>query len=322
MRAGAFCKFMLASAVMVLLAACGGGDGRGMSFIPAPPATPAPAPAPAPAAAGNVVIFRQPPVGQFASTGVWTNLYSATLSENGRFTGIESQATAQPSIRYTADGLYEVKLPGEDYLKLAHSPAIANPPPDDPFLILQPDLSRKFTLDHSQSGFRYSAMGTWSRPDLDFGFTTDSGILAFGVPTASGSVPLAGTATYEGVVAGLTDAKFLDAPTNSWSLRPAGGSVTLNFGFANGSLGGEMSLFVNGDFDPINVGRFAFTQTVFSRGSTGYSGSFATNLQGFNFFSGSFTGPNADETIGSWAVPFQMNGESHQAIGAWMARHQ
>jgi len=133
-------------------------------------------------------------------------------------------------------------------------------------------------------------------------------------------VPLSGTASYQGVVSGLTDAKTFDSPSNSWLLLPAGGTVGLNFDFASGSLSGQMALSVSGGMNPISVGNFTFAQTVFSRGSTSYSGKFDTSLPGFNFFNGSFTGPHAEETIGDWAVPFTLDGQNHQAIGAWIAK--
>jgi hypothetical protein len=70
---------------------------------------------------------------------------------------------------------------------------------------------------------------------------------------------------------------------------------------------------------------------MFSRGSTTYSGRFDTPVVGQNFFLGRFTGPGAEETIGSWALPFlfdkggefvKPDGQVHQAFGAWMARKQ
>jgi hypothetical protein len=43
---------------------------------------------------------------------------------------------------------------------------------------------------------------------------------------------------------------------------------------------------------------------------------------GPNFFLGQFTGPNAQETIGAWALPFiySDDGQVHQAMGAWIAK--
>jgi hypothetical protein len=97
------------------------------------------------------------------------------------------------------------------------------------------------------------------------------------------------------------------------------GTVSLTFNFGAGSLGGSMDMSVNG----ANAGAFAFKNTVFSVGSTTYSGSFDTTAAGQNFFLGRFTGPNAEETIGAWALPFNysVDGQPHQAIGAWIAKN-
>jgi hypothetical protein len=163
-------------------------------------------------------------------------------------------------------------------------------------------------------------MATWARPDLDFAFTTDSGVVAFGQATPASAVPLAGTATYEGVLAGLTDAKYPDPSNGVWGLRNAGGTVTLQFDFARSTLNGSMALSVSGDMNPIAVGTFPFAQTVLGSGTGSYSGKFDTSLAGFNFFNGLLTGPHAEETIGNWGVPFQFDGQTHQANGAWMAK--
>ena len=147
-------------------------------------------------------------------------------------------------------------------------------------------------------------MASWWRPDLDMGFTADFGSLAFGVPTPEGAVPLTGSATYQGVVSGWTDAKFSDS-SGHFPLYSAEGTVALDFNFGTGTLGGRMVLSLPaGGMNPIEVGSYAFRQTIFSAGRTTYSGSFDTSLTGLNFFNGRFTGPAAQETIGHWAVPF------------------
>ncbi len=212
MTVSQFSRHLLASAGAFALSACGGGGG-GMSFIPSPPVTPAPTPTPTPTPtpAAQVTILPQPSVGDFATAGVWTNLYAASSSEEGRFTSIAGTTSSQVSIRYTSSGTYEVKLPGEAFEQLVHRPDISNPAPNDPFLTLSgPELGRSITVQSGDSGYTYSSLLAWSRPDLDFAFTTDSGVVAFGVPTPAGAVPLTGTASYQGLVSGLTDAKTFD----------------------------------------------------------------------------------------------------------------
>lgn len=314
-RSGQLAASVLGASALAL-AACDGGTSTQTSFIPPPPTSPPP-----PQGQAGVTILPQPEPGNFAVTGAWTNLQDASATEAGRFSSIESGEGDQPQIRYTSDGYYELKLPGEDFGRLSHAANVANPAPNDPFLAVTDCCgTRAVTIQSSDMGYRYSAMASWSRPDLDFGYTVDSGVFAFGQATPAGSVPVTGSASYDGVIAGLSDAKTFDAASNSWLLLPAGGTVQLDFDFAGGTLGGRLDLSVAGGMNPIPVGSYEFDQTVFSAGSTKYSGRFATDLPGSNFFSGLFTGPHAEETIGNWAVPFQYNGENHQALGAWMAK--
>lgn len=303
---------------VLALGACDGGTSTQTSFLPPPPPPQSPPP---PEGATSVTILPQPVVGDFAVAGVWTNLFTASSTEDGRFDMILSDMGQQPAIRYTSGGYYEVKLPGEDYGPVVHDPNVVDPASNDPFLIVRDCCgARALTIQSSDMGFAYSAMASWSRPDLDFGYTTDSGVFAFGEATPAGAVPVTGNATYDGLAYGVSDAKTFDSNSGSWVLLPASGTVKLDFDFADGTLGGHFDLGVAGDMNPIPVGSYDFTQTVFSSGSTTYSGSFATSLAGRNFFNGLFTGPNAEETIGNWAVPFELNGETHQALGAWMAK--
>lgn len=306
----------LLGASALALAACDGGTSTQTSFIPAPPPSPPP-----PQDAKAVTILPQPVAGSFAVTGAWTNLYTASATQDGRFESIDASAANQPQIRYAAGGYYEVKLPDEDYGPLVHDTSFPNPPPDDPFLTVTDCCgTRPVTVQSSGQGFTYSAMASWSRPDLDFGYTIDAGVFAFGKATPAGDVPVTGSASYGGVVAGLTDAKTFIPVDNTWSVLPANGTVQLDFDFARGTLGGRLDLSVADGMNPVSVGSYDFAQTVFSPGSTAYSGSFATNLTGANFFGGLFTGPHAEETIANWAVPFEYNGEIHQAFGAWVAK--
>ena len=81
--------------------------------------------------------------------------------------------------------------------------------------------------------------------------------------------------------------------------------------------------------DSASLGKFDFTNTVYSAGSATYSGKFNTSVSGQNYFLGQFTGPHAEETIGAWALPFifdkgsatmTADGKAHQAFGAWIAK--
>ena len=84
------------------------------------------------------------------------------------------------------------------------------------------------------------------------------------------------------------------------------GSITLNFDFGAGTLSGHMDPQYAPVWDAVSLGTYAFTDTVFSKGSTSFSGSFLTpaGATGASSFQGSFNGPNAAEAMGSWAAPF------------------
>jgi len=107
------------------------------------------------------------------------------------------------------------------------------------------------------------------------------------------------------------------------------GTVNLNFDYAKGTLAGSMTVALNAFGPTAPIGTFAFTDTVYSAGSTTYSGKFDTAAAGNNFFLGKFTGPQAQETIGAWALPFILDvgsntvaadHKAHQAFGGWIAK--
>lgn len=310
---------MIASAIALAvgLSACGGGGGEGPGFIPAPP-TPSSPPTtpPPPTSQAAVTIFPDPTPQEFATVGVSTE--DSLVESDDRLTSVSTAAADRPRIRYNSGGFYEVMLPGRDWDRLVHYEGLVNPTSDNNYF--QPSSAAQnegyVVISNSRNaGYVYSELASWGNLNLsaEGGF----GFFAFGTPTPAGSVPATGTATYAGTVAGTTDVMQPDFLFGQHFPTFVDGTVTLAFDFCAGSLSGEMSLLLGGATD---LGTFAFTQTVFSPGSTTYSGRFDTDLPGFNFFNGLFTGPNAEETIGSWAVPFTFEGENHQAMGAWIAR--
>ena len=310
-------KLFAASAALAL-SACGGG-GTGTAFRPEPTPLPPPPPPPPPQAEA-VTIFTNPTPQDYASVGVWSNIGDlSTPPYDVQLTGITSAESSQPKIRYTADGFYEVQLPGDGFSRLIHDDSIANPTSGNTVFELQSQMNRSFVITGSRnSGYRYSEMAKWARPDLDFAQTVDMGFVAFGTPTPEGGVPVTGAANFQGQILGVTD---LPATACDCGFPIAvEGTVALNFNFGAGTLGGSMSMALTSGWGAVPVGDYNFTQTVYSPGGTTYSGRFDTNLSGDNFFLGRFTGPGAEETTGAWAVPFTFGGGTHQAIGAWIAK--
>lgn len=311
-------RFVAASAVLAL-SACGGGGGSS-SFRPEPTPPPSPPPPPPPPQAEAVTIFSNPTAQDYASVGVWGNIGDVSSPPYSvDFTSVTSADSSQPKIRYTSGGYYEVQLPGNGYGQLVHDPAITNPTSDNTVFGI-PAQRASFVITKSRSsGYSYSEMARWARPDLDFGQTVDLGFVAFGTPTPVGAVPTTGSASFQGQIFGATDLPSGACDCGAYPVEVEG-TVLLSFNFGAGTLGGSMSMALSSGWGAEPVGDYNFTQTVYSPGGTTYSGRFDTNLSGDNFFLGRFTGPSAQETIGAWAVPFTFQNGTHQAIGAWIAK--
>jgi hypothetical protein len=322
MRLGHFRKSALTCAGVVGLSACGGGGGGGTNFIPPPPGTPT-------VAAPPVTIFNTPQVGTFVSAGAskaGARFFENSTTRDTRFSGISGAAGDQPQIRYTPDGHYEVTFPSRDWSVLVQDTQGRS----DPLTIDNPSFQsadgggKVIIYSSRKNGYNYSELAAWSSATLD-----RAGTFAFGPGTPAAAVPLTGSATYNGTVSGTTDIFTSDLLAGGYSNWDVRGSVILSFDFARGNLAGSMSLSLNDSLPSTQLGSWQFKDTVFSAGSTTYSGQFDTPSSGQNFFMGHFTGPNAEETIGGWALPFVFShgdsavapdGQVHQAIGAWIAK--
>jgi hypothetical protein len=264
-----------------------------------------------------VTIFANPQAGEFVSVGAsaaGSGGYERTRPPIGT---ISTDASDQPRIRFTTGGFYEVQFPGGTYDRLV---PYGNGT-DDSVLTTAARASHLVISEARDQGYQYSELAEWTSDPLD-----RFGAFGFGVPTPQGAVPVTGSATYSGIVSGKTDIFSFDLLAGAYFRDTVSGTVDLDFNFAQGSLTGTMSLSLHG-FEPIaQLGTFAFTDTVFSTGSTTYSGRFDTATAGQNFFLGRFTGPHAEETIGAWAVPFiysqgaDADHQAHQAFGAWIAK--
>jgi hypothetical protein len=324
-------NIILLSVATLALAGCGGG-GATSGLVMTPKPTPAPPPLPPPPLpAGAITIFPEPSTGEYASVGVTVNgpgLYSGWHDNpEAPFENISTADSDQPRIRYTDQGHYEVMLPSESWDRLVHSKYMSGDLTENTFF--QPDRVAAGVASVSVSasrkkGYAYSELALW-HTDV----SRRTGAFAFGVPTPLGGVPITGSATYQGIAAGSTDVTVPDNLVGGYMRADVEGAVQLNFDFGRGTLGGSMSLSFSEWLGSTEIGTFVFKDTVFSSGSTTYSGRFDTSTTGPNFFLGRFTGPNAEETIGAWAVPFvfsrsgqflKADGQTHQAIGAWIAK--
>ena len=266
------------------LAGCGGGRGGGIASTPPPPSPPPPGPA---------IIVGATTSQQFAVSG-------ASLP----FQGDQSPrlgAGEQLQVRYVqSSNSYEVQLPqsqawaGISYVSSEPgSPAMFSG--DTATVWLQPGT------------YQYSRLLEWSSKD-----ETVHGYEAIGMATPAGSVPLTGSASYSARLAGYTSEYQPGGADDS----AVDGSIRLLFDFGLGTLSGSISpdLHQGYAFDPLN-----FRDTVYSTGSTTFSGMFDTDVAGLNRFSGQFTGPKAEELIGNFAFPYRspVDGKIYQADGAF-----
>ena len=317
---------LLASAGILALTACGGSGGEsGVASTPTPvPAPPPPAPTP------PVKIFETPVAGEYASIGASLagpggNL--DTFSTPTAFGAISTNDSNQAHIRYTTGGFYEVRLPGSDWDRLVHYRGLQDPTSENNYFEPQSTQTNRayaITRNSRNQGYSYSELGGWGSQAA-----SRWGYVAFGVLTPSGAMPVTGSASYNGLVSGSSDIMIADNLYGGYVPRAVDGMVALNFDFGGGTLAGSMSLSLGDGMQPLAIGTFAFRDMVFSAGSPTYSGRFDTSAAGQNFFLGRFTGPNAQETIGAWALPFMFtqngtyvhgDGQTHQAFGAWIAK--
>lgn len=268
---------------------------------PAPTPTPTPSPTPTPTPIPSV------PPGPIGLSGAASfSTYSAYSGSDGKLVsgagGVEISYSA-------ASNVYSISLPGFSPGNLVTAGgngsfnengwitlnSTSNHVTDGNSSTLQPV---NVILDWPQSSeLKYTSLGNWTLQNNQL-----AGTFVYGIPTAAGDVPLTGSASYLGEIRGLTDGDL-----------DVFGSISFNFDFAAGTLSGAMNPEYAPDWDPVSLGTYSFTNTVFSKGSTTFSGSFVlpNGAEGASSFEGSFNGPSAAELMGSWSAPFK---DSHNGF--------
>jgi hypothetical protein len=169
---------------------------------------------------------------------------------------------------------------------------------------------------------RYTSFGEWNRPSLgiDGPETGRRGNFAYGVPTAAGDVPVAGSATYRADIRGSTTVTGTGASA-TWP-EFVTGTAELRFDFGAGTLAGHMQPEVC-PWDCYALGRYEFRDTVYARGATGFSGSFeAPDAGPGGFFEGTFTGPGAAELLARFQAAFKHpeTGATGNLFGVWVGK--
>ena len=148
------------------------------------------------------------------------------------------------------------------------------------------------------------------------------GAVAFGIPTPAGGVPATGSATFSGSIFGQTTETYFNGLYMQTVPGNILGDIDLSFNFGGGTLSGSISPSLYMDTLQ-KLPSLQFTNTVYSIGSATFSGKFDSTLNGANSFSGLFTGPAAQELIGSFTFPYASPADHHdyQAAGAFVAKN-
>jgi hypothetical protein len=256
---------IFACGAALALAACGGGGGAGggVASLPAPtpPPTPTPTEAPVqpPIPAGPIGLqsaapfqvisaYATPAGGLVAGPGGVQFTYSPA---DNRYT--ITLPSGQPGQLVTTGGEGSYLDGATTWLHLSGTTnSITNgsgPGTQD----------ASVSLDWpSSSDFKYTSSGRWYGPS-----SSALGYFVYGIPTASGDVPLAGVANYAGSVSGLTS-----------QLNQVFGTVSLTFDFGQGTLSGVMKPNIAPVWDTVPLGNYTFRNTVYSVGSTSFAGAF------------------------------------------------
>ena len=292
-------KALGASALALAVCACGGGGGgvSGVASVPpAPVAPPAPTPPPTfPLVA--VDLFPTVPTGPLTTIGL--SLSGTAVSPSGFDVTYDAQLN---KYLMTLPSL----VPGYFYRRSNGDV--------DPTAFIGTLASADATGAHgnvtiakpSQLGASYTTFGRY-----------DAGYFAFGSATPAGAVPTGGTATYKAIIDG-----------KSLQMGLIWGSAELRFDFAGGTLTGFIDPVLTDPtglgFNDTPLGRYTFVNSVFSAGST----SFSTQLSNPNetergSLNGLFTGPAAQELMGTWTIPYHFMGpQPSEAFGVLIGTRQ
>jgi hypothetical protein len=189
------------------------------------------------------------------------------------------------AIRYdSAADRYEVKLPGQTFAELV-------PSTDTDYVIRGADGTTIGTA-------RFSGSDTYSYTGVAR-FSASTGYeIVYGIATPASGVPVTGSASYSAEIFGGS------IDSSSYSI---GGTAQFDFNFATGSLSGFMKPSANdpGSWGPYDLGQFNFVNTIYSKGSTSFSGGLTLAGGDDVSFSGKFTGPQAQELMGEWQLSFK-----------------
>lgn len=289
------------------LSACGGGSSGGPGFIsPPPPPPPPPLPPPLQVSPGgpdriiaqattSQTFTSESPVGPYAAEGLEVRFDAAT----GQYHVTSAWDSAVlPLVRANyvpADGEpHRLFRYGDAYVTIQAHPE--SPLPEHRYF--------------------YSNMATYSYPNVSGFF---GGATAFGIATSASQMPGTGSATYEGFLAGWSSERYEDG----WGGTPAAiidGTISLSFDFAAATLSGSLHPRLN-TYETYDLGVIALSQPVWSGGPR-FTAMLPGDLGGLARLTGTFTGPAANELIGSFAFGYTspIDGTAQHAGGSYLAK--
>lgn len=185
-------------------------------------------------------------------------------------------------------GVYELQLAGAgwDILQRAGTAGVSTEyyPPSSAYVV-----RLRHDLPYSYTNLAEVAENGWGMRIGNF---------AYGVPTSPQNMPVVGSATYT--------ANLFGTPADEVGV--IGGTGLLSFDFAAGTLAGYLDPILIDPtglgFESTALGRYTFVNSVYSTGSTSFSGKLShTSVSGLGSFSGVFTGPLAQELMADWSAP-------------------
>ena len=317
-----------ASALTLALCACGGGGGGGggVESLPPPPSPPAPPPPPAVLPPDHLGLVSGQP---FAALGV-SDGYTTSASGNER-QALSAPSAAAVQLSYDAStNTYQISLPGFQTGTLANiayngsSGEVATSTTSQvtagSSATLQPVFVSLPVPGSHFSPYTYTSFGSWNGETgqtADGRIIREEGEFAYGIPTQPGDVPISGSASYTAEIRATLGPANGDFPFVQ-------GDVNLLFDFGHGSLTGSMHPRIADSFDGIFVdyGQFDFKDTVYSTGSTTFSGKFVVPglPNADSFFDGNFTGPGAAELMARFETPYLTSGQQGTISGVWIGK--
>jgi hypothetical protein len=326
---------LLIAASALSLSACGGGGTR-IASIPNPQLTPTPTPTPAPTPAPTPTPTSAPippahiglvSPAPFAVLGVGDTYSTDSAGQHPTLLSGPSAQNVQFSYDPASES-YFISLPGfqrgildeTGYSGSVGQVATASTSGvlELSFGFAQPVFVTLPVPGSTFSPYTYTSFGSWDGRTGTTG-TGDNlraeGIFAYGIPTVVGDVPITGSASYTAEIQGALWPK---------TDYPVGGDVNLLFNFAGGTLGGSMHPTIEDHLAGfvVDFGHFDFTQTVYSTGSTSFSGKFTVPgvPNADSSFNGIFTGPQAAELMAQFQTQFILNGDQGIISGVWVGK--